>query len=208
MELPHRALALFPTNEQGLQFLLARGRAIESYALYEQSLANLYASLMGVSQDYAGVTFFRINNARARLAIIGRLIRKRHGDQYNIFWNSLEKQLRAIDQRRNQIVHWTSIEEMGADEHGTPTRTSTLGPPNVWDQLDNPNRTRIVIRDLYDFIVEADFISRLLNMFFMVCSGQLAQIKDAGEVLAQWSPMFKQPVVYPPQEGHPLFRKL
>jgi hypothetical protein len=195
---PHKALALFPTDEQGLRFLSARGKAIESYVGYEQSLANLYASLMGVSQDYAGVTFFRINNARARLEIMERLLRKRHGDQYNLFWTSLKKQLGGLDARRNEIVHWTSFEEIGA------VRTLTLAPGNFWDQLDNPNRAKIVVDDLYDFIIKAHFFSRLLNMFLMVCSGQLAKYKEGIETLARWSPIFEEAVVYPPPEGHPL----
>jgi len=124
-----------------------------------------------------------------------------------VFWNSFEKQLRAFDEKRNQIVHWTSIEEIGADEHGAVTRTSTLAPPNFWDQMDNPKRMKIVVSDLYDFIVESDFVSRLMNMFFVVSSGQLAKLRDAGETLARWSPMFERSVTYPPQEGHPLFRK-
>jgi hypothetical protein len=127
----HPAMRLIPADEDDRLFLLARGRAIEAYAIYEQSLARLYAELLGVSLDYAGITFFRINNARARLAIIERLIHKRHGSQYSKFWNSLRRLLRGLDERRNQIVHWTSV-----DEISDAGRLHTLAAPNFLDSFE------------------------------------------------------------------------
>jgi hypothetical protein len=203
---PHKALDLLPKDQEGLLFLVARGRAVESYALYEQSLAMFYSTLLGVSQDYAGVTFFRINNARARLAILERLLRKRTADTYSIFWNSLAKELRRLDERRNQVVHWTSVVIVGPDKNGQPARTSTLGPPNVWDRTeDTPS---ILLGDLLEFIQQCDFFSRLLNIFTLTISGQLEAMQaQQPEYLATWRKVFVQPVTYPPPDNHPLQRK-
>jgi hypothetical protein len=207
----HHAFDLLPPDPQGQLFLMMRGRAVECYALYEQSLAHLYAALMGVSLDYAAIAFFRINNARARLGIIERLIHKRHGSAYNIFWNSLRRQLHGFDERRNQIIHWTSVEEIS--DKG---RTSTLAPPNVLDTFESARQSgiaapKIVLSDLMDFIVRADFYSRLLNMFFLVCSGQIDRLAegtpDARKYADTWREICQREVIYPPPNTHPLYRK-
>ncbi len=199
--------SLFPQDEEGRDFLLARGRAVESYALFEQSLASLYAGLMGILPAYAGITFFRISNARSRLAILERLLEKRHGATYDIFWTSISGKLQALADERNRIVHWTSVAEIGLHGGGQqPTRLSTLAPPNIWDRT--VNTPKIVIEDLFDFILKCDYYSRLINLFWLLTSGEMERLQTHNpEVIATWREIFQKQVVYPPPSTHPLYRK-
>lgn len=94
---------------------VARARAIEQYGYLEQSLCMLFAAVLKIEEDYAGVVFFRIASTRARLAIIERLLKKRLAGDYNsAFWNPLIKALKLLDERRNEIVHWQTVMELGA----------------------------------------------------------------------------------------------
>ena len=56
--------------------------------------------------EVAGVIFFKISSTAVRIAIMEKLIHDRHGPRYNLFWNAFLKQLRQIDTKRNEIVHW------------------------------------------------------------------------------------------------------
>jgi len=194
---PHPALVLIPEHEVERAFAIARATAIAWYTHIEKSLASFFAHLMGVSEDYAGVSFFRINNARARNAMLERLLKKRHGGTYNIFWNSLVKQLQALDETRNQIVHWTTVTHMSDKGRDAVT----LIPPNHWDRdWGNPGAPEITVEHLYEFILKCDFYSRMFNIFTWTLSGQR-------EVDPTWQQIFQQPVIYPPPNSHPLYRK-
>ena len=74
------ALYLISNDEIHQPFMVARASAIERYADIEQVLASLCAYLMGVSVDIAGIPFFKMNNARARQAMLARLLKKKHGN--------------------------------------------------------------------------------------------------------------------------------
>jgi hypothetical protein len=207
MEKPHIALQLIPTLEEGKAFLLARGGAIGAYALVEQELFALFSHLMNVPMDYAGVPFFRINNARARNAILSRLLRKRHGSAYNIFFNSLiTSHLQQMDEKRNQIVHWAIWLNVVESPNGEQKLHSSLNPPNYWDWAEGS--PKIYINEIYDFIVKCDFLSHLINMFGATISGQWekTQVQGGGASEATWREIFRQPVTYPPPCNHPLYR--
>jgi hypothetical protein len=91
------------------EFWAIRGKAIQSYAGLEQSLARLFSALAGTSQEIGGTIFFRIASADARRNLIGKLFQIKFRQQYNLFRNSLIKQLKPIDDERNQIVHWNVV---------------------------------------------------------------------------------------------------
>lgn len=193
----HTALSLIPKDEVSRDFLVARAVAIARYAMLENSLAQLFAHLMDVEPDVAGVIFFKINNSRARNAAIERFLKKKHGDAYNIFWNSLEKQLRTLDGERNNIVHWATSTKISVDTNPQSTIKLELIPPNFWDRSEST--PAISITDLYDFILQCDFISRLVNIFLWKLSG----LYDVSACLD----IFQQPVTYPPPDTHPLCLK-
>src|SRR5258708_4463817 len=201
----HPAAILFSNDPVDLQFQLTRGRAIQSYTTVELSLAMLFSQLMGVPQDYAGVSFFRINNARARLGILERLLKKRHSSNYNLFWNSLRKELRILDDERNNVVHWAEIAHIDGQPDGTTRKTIKLAPPNFWDRTENT--PELELTNLLDFILKCDFFARLVNMFFITLSGQMEQLARDEQYKTTWLGIFQQPIIYPPLHSHPLYRK-
>jgi hypothetical protein len=185
-------------HEPKRQFFLARACAIEAYALVENSLVSLYAHLMGVPADVAGVSFFRINNSRARLAILERLLKKKHGATHNFFWNSLVKNhLRPLDDLRNQVVHWIVMTNLEYNDQEVRIGGHTLHPPNYWDRTENtPNMSE---EELYDFSLKSYFLFRLVAEFVRFLAGR-EQMPPA------WQQIFQQPVAYPPPDIHPLAR--
>ncbi len=179
------------------------------YANYEQSLAALFAHLMSVTPDYAGVPFFRLNNARARSEILERLLHKRHGSDYNVFWNSLKRyHMRPLDERRNNVVHWGSMANVFLHAETKEAKViPSLDPQNFWDRTENTPKA--YLDDLYDFMLRCDFVMRLVNMFVLVISGKTAEIDNA-QVQAElqtWREICQQQVTYPPPSSHPLYRK-
>lgn len=193
----HTALLLIPKDEVSRDFLVARAVAVSQYAMLENSLSGLFAHLMNVKPDIAGVVFFRINNSRARNSSIERLLKKKHGDVYNIFWNSLEKQLRILDGIRNNVVHWATMTTISVDTNPQSTTGLELTPPNFWDRTEST--PAISLQDLHDFIVHCDFISRLVNCFWFQLSG-ISKPSASQDI-------FQQPVTYPPPDNHPLCLK-
>lgn len=198
----HPALALISNSEMHNEFHVARACSLERYAHVETGLVNVFAHLMDAPLDVAGVPFFKINNARARLAIIERLLKKKYGGKYNLFWNSLSKLLGTIDGVRNNVVHWQTQMDIGFEmRDGLPPTTINrmkLVPPNYWDT--NPNTPELFLNDLYDFMCQCDFFNRLLVLFHHSIHGM------DGTPQA-WHEICLQPVVYPPPSTHPLFRK-
>jgi hypothetical protein len=193
----HAALLLIPSDEVSRNFLVARAVSIARYAMLENSLAQLFAYLMGVQPDMAGIVFFRINNSRARNAAIERLLKKKHGNTYSIFWNSLDKHLRSLDGDRNNVVHWQTSTTISVDTVPQSTVVLNLVPPNFWDRTEST--PAISIGDLHDFILKCDFVSRLVNVFWWKISGS-----DIDSALLD---IFQQPVEYPPHNTHPLCQR-
>ena len=194
-------LPLIPVDEFAREFLILRGKAIQKYAELEHSLGSLYAFLMGVPPEIAGITFFKIQNTRSRTAILDKLLKRKCGNTYNVFWNPLGKLLGELDQKRNEIVHWGTIVEivLGAQDG---TQELVLMPSNLWDHKLEP---RINGEDLYAFIVKCDFIQRSVNVFEAVISsprilpdGSTFPVSDA------WRDICLQPITYPPPDTHPL----
>ncbi|MDB5863982.1 MAG: hypothetical protein JWO70_1788 [Betaproteobacteria bacterium] len=186
-----------PPKELAFQFNALRGISIQFYANYEQALAALFSHLMGAPPDFTGVAFFRINNARARNAMIERLLKKRQGDTYNIFWNSLVKLLGQLDGSRNQIVHWNVVNNISL-ENGQPKYVLTLRPPNHWDET--PNTPEITEDGIKEFIYKCHYLTRSVNVFNSVVSGNLGErLPDA------WRDICREPVPYPPPESHLLY---
>jgi hypothetical protein len=113
--------------------------------------------LGGIEPVIAGIIFFRITSHQ-RNSILDRLFKKKFGDQYSLFRNSLTEQLKPIGIARNEIVHWnTEVQIRSATDFEVVLRS-----PNFWDMNeDTPQKTK---SDLIEFIEKCSFYSRLCNI--------------------------------------------
>jgi len=155
------------SNRVFTKFNTARGIAIASYANLERCLVQWFAHLMRTDIDYAGVPFFRINNTRARNAILGKLMRKRYGSVYSHFWNPLETALNSHDQIRNEIVHWTIL-SITSPSTGKLVNVKLI-PPNYWDR--DANSPKKTIGDMSNFSDRCRYFIRAVDMLHYVASG-------------------------------------
>ena len=179
-------------------FWAVRAKAIQSYASLEQSLCGLLASLGNIEPEVAGIIFFKISSTDSRNKIIEKLFKRRHQGQYNLFINSLIAQLRPIDLKRNEIVHWNTAQTISGP---SPSDWSlSLIPPNFW--VRDENSPSVGIQDLVTFAHTCSFYSRLINMLSLVLDPRhqehVASIRDT------WLEIFAQPITYPPPATHPL----
>jgi len=182
------------------RFWAIRGHAVQAYASLEQSLCRLFGQLADTPIDAASIIFFRIVSTQARNAILEKLFRRKHGDEYNLFRNSLLKDLRPIDKERNEIIHWNVNNRISTDASGEVTTEVLMHPPTFPYGIvvfDPPTKRT---QDIESFIEKCSFYSRLCNMFFMTMSG--SPIPEADK--DSWLRIFREPVVYPPPTDHPL----
>lgn len=190
--------------------LIARARAIEEYGNLEQSLCRLFAHLLGVEPDVAAIVFFRISGSWQRNQVIELLLEKKFGSLFDPYWHGLPGQpgkpkstglmvlLRKIDEARNQIVHWTTIQLFKIDAAiGSAQSQEVLIPPNVW--AFRSEKQMLTVADLNDFSEMTDFVSRSINMF-------THHSRDAADLEQPWRDILQQPCTYPPSAGHPLIR--
>lgn len=185
-------------NVPRIDFMLARAASIDAYAGVEQSLAALFATLLKTDQAIAGIVFFKIVSTRARMGILEAIIKNRYTSTYNTFWKSAARFLQGLDGSRNRIVHWHVVQNLETTDVGA-TSTFTLNRPDFWT---GPSTDVLVVSDLKNFFQKCDFVSRLLNMFNLILLNRL----DA-EKAKPWLEIFQQPIVYPPPDTHPLYRK-
>lgn len=181
------------------KFVEIRGHAIQAYASVEFSMCMFLADLMGTTRDVAGVIFYRIVNTRSRNAILDELYRKKYGDTYRAFWKSIQKHVQALDQRRNEIIHWHVAVNIYVADDGEQKYTGSLMPPNYWGH--NPNTPAISADDLKEFIARCDVVSRANNILFMHLNGSVPQVPPS-----PWLEIFQRPLDYPLPDGHPLCR--
>ncbi len=160
-------------------------------------MCRLFGHGVGAEPEYAGIVFFKITSARSRLVIVEKLLRKRLGDRYNSsFWNPLFRDLKLIDEKRNQIVHWTTVVEIGG---GPPT--AKLVPPNLYEIMTTLPQAWDAGR-LEDFTHQCDYYTRLLNVFE---SAEFGNHLPPG-IRQSWREICQQPPAYPPPDSHPLSR--
>jgi hypothetical protein len=106
--------------------------------------------------------FFKITSARARNGAVEGLLKKRFEGTYNQFWRSIFKTTKALDQRRNEIVHWRAVHGVGGDGDQLSHEYS-LTPPNIWNL--SGSTPSITVSDMLEFEAACDFASRAMNMF-------------------------------------------
>jgi len=181
-----------------------RGHAIQAYASLEQSLCSLFQHLSGTTKDVASVIFFKITSSRVRDAIIERLLKKKYGNTYSIFWNSMTRLIDVISKKRNEIVHWSAVTVL--DDKGFSGMR--LCPPNFWDlRAESPF---VTTAGLQNFIAECSFLACQCNMFSSFINPLFrAEIARGAspEQMQTWHDIFQQAAIYPPPSTHPLFQK-
>lgn len=182
-------------------FWAVRAKAIQSYASLEQSLCGLLASLGNIDPEVAGIIFFKISSADSRNKIIEKLFKRSHKGQYNLFINSLITQLRPIDLKRNEIVHWNTAQNVSGPSQSD--WSLSLIPPNFW--VRDENSPSITIQDLVAFANKCSFYSRLINMLSLVLDPRHQE--SAASIRETWLEVFAQPITYPPPPTHPLSQK-
>lgn len=196
-ESPHIAIDDVVKHLQSDQFWAIRAKAIQSYAMLEQSLCFLFSHVGDMDRQVAGIIFFKIASADARVKIIEKLFRRKFGEEFRPFINCLVAQLRPIDIKRNQIVHWNASNIIGGPD---PRDWSlVLIPPNYF-QTDT-NFPRVETLDLLGFTQECGFYSRIINMF--CASTHPEHGANMGVEAERWKSVFNKPIAYPPQGDHP-----
>jgi len=182
-------------------FWAIQAKAIQAYASLEQSLCGLLASLGDMEPDVAGIIFFKISSADSRNKIIEKLFKRRHKGEYNLFINSLIAQLRPIDLRRNEIVHWNTAQTISGPSQSD--WSLSLIPPNFWAR--DSNSPSISTEDLIVFANKCSFYSRLLNMVTLVLDPRHRE--SVASTRDEWIDVLGEPITYPPPVTHPLSPK-
>jgi hypothetical protein len=182
-----------PVNQD--VFLISRAVAIQGYATLELSLSFLFSHWLGTSIELGGLVFFRITSKHAINRLLDDLKKKHLNDQYSPFWNSFLSFIRTLDHRRNEIVHWHTVNTINMALPHELASTIALNPPTGW--MTNSTAS-INENDLQDFIQRCQFASRLISLFKMLVAGD----PTLSEPLIG---IFQQSIVYPPPDTHPLF---
>jgi hypothetical protein len=141
--------------------------------------------------------FFRITSSHTRNSILKDLKQKKLQDQHNLFWNSLLKFIRALDDRRNEIVHCVIMNNV--DLSSPHENASKLTLSSLRDVLNhNQNGASFDENDLNDFIKRCEFASRLVNLFYAL------QGEHGAQMPRELIDLFDRRLVYAPTDDHPL----
>jgi hypothetical protein len=184
------------------EFWAIRGKAIQSYAGLEQSLARLFSALAGTNQEIGGTIFFRIASADTRRNLVGKLFQMKFREQYNQFRNSLVKQLKPIDNERNEIVHWNVVNNVGADEEGKTRSKLTLNPPATFPALDSASKDA---SQMIAFARKCDFYASIVGMFPVTAMDGFSATPIDEEQKRPWLEAYSRAIEYPPPVGHVLY---
>jgi hypothetical protein len=145
--------------------------------------------MLGTKPDLAGIVLFRIGNARARNKMIEQLIKLKYGPKYNFYWNSVFKFIGQLDQRRNEVVHWSMSVLPNFGRTGKLTSaTIKLVPPNIWDR--RKTKEGLNERDLKDFALKCEFAEAAVWCFVMFSISRRSNRKQR----ATWLDVFQQPL--------------
>lgn len=178
-----------------------RGKAIQGYAQLEHALCSLLAHLSDVPQTVASTIFYKIGNTGSRNSILQKLLHKKHGSTFNLFWNAYLKELRIIDIKRNEIVHWLAAANAAFNTDEMLIVGVTLIPPDSAAGPDTPN---ITSKDLVAFQSKCDEFSRLVVMFLGAVNPPPGMDPASTK---SWLEIYRRPLIYPLPAGHPLSQK-
>jgi hypothetical protein len=175
-----------------------RGKAIQSYAILEQSLCHAFAQLADMKLETALVIFYKITNTGSRDSILERLLHKKHGTRFNLFWNVYFKELRKINTKRNELAHWLSALNAALNDQNIMLVGITLIHPS--SLVNQQPEKHLTSNDLIEFSSKCQIFARLCIMFCLVTSDKTLD-EDTKKT---WLEIFQQPLVYPLPADHPL----
>jgi hypothetical protein len=172
-----------------------RGKAIQGYAMLEQAFSSLLSTLGGMTRETATTIFYKITNTGSRNSIIEKLLHAKYGTRFNLFWNAYLKEMRQIDLKRNEIVHWLTVMYAAMNTQNMMIVGIALIPPG---QAASVTDNRITSDHLIAFAEKCDVFARLCHMFWGVIADEQMPL-DAKQ---SWLEIFERPLVYPLPEGH------
>ena len=182
------------------RFWALRGRAIAEYSQIETTLCFLLSSFSGMQMTFASSVFFSVTSSRDVATMLNKLMKKRHGETYKVFWTTLKREIQELTHLRNKIVHWHIVQFSRADGAGGISLMQT----DVYN-LNNVSETTMDSVQLADFIDRCSFIWRLCFEFHRFLDPRMAAYMGDEETLRTWRDIFQSRVVYPPPSTHPLF---
>lgn len=167
----------------------ARGKAIGAYAYLESIMCSMFARLGEMPNEAAGIIYFKITSAQVIKSILDKLMRRRYGDTYSLFWNSFLKEFGKLANSRNEIVHWVPENTHQVTDEGR-TFEMKLFPPHRHFGTDDGNTPVLTASDLAAFRAKCSFFASQCFSLLMHLDGL-----DDGEPLPE---RFLQPIVYLP----------
>lgn len=175
-----------------------RGKAIQAYALVEQSLCHLMSQCGEMPREVANAIFYKVTSSRARDKVLDRLLKRKFGSKYSVFFNSFVKLLEQVTEKRNSVVHWVAVTLVSGKTDGFAGLK--LVPPGV-DPMSNP--ATITVTDLIDFMNKCDILSRTCNAFTNHLFPHPNAPIDAA-MRQTWEDEFQKAFTYPPPDTHPI----
>lgn len=198
-----RVIDLGIPSPHAVEFYILRSTAIDAYSGLESSLSGLLTLLLGNDMRAATAIFHRLSNTKSRNLIIEDLLQQRFGETYSAFWHGIPKTadkrglmniVQDVDGKRNQLVHWVVVRNIGdTSDH------LTLRPPSFFA---SNSEAEMTAADLGHFTTKANFAARIINMFTFALGPNGEHLGEAG--LATWRETFQRPCSYPPPDSHPL----
>jgi len=179
-------------------FWIYRGKAIQGYAHLESALCALLVAVSDMKWEAAATIFYKITNTSARNSILEKLLHHTFGAKFNPFWNPLSQEIRALDLKRNEIVHWLAAATVMFNSNTQLMMGITLVPPASIHH--KGSRPQITANDLIEFARKCDETSAALHQFAMRLKPPDA-MPDKSE---PWLDIYQLPLTYPLPEGHPL----
>lgn len=148
-------------------FDAARIRAIDAYGTLEFHLVLLLSVLLNTELSRASVILTSVVNSRSRNRILTEFLKIEHGTTYLPFWRQIDKNIRTLDQIRNNIVHWTAVMDMGDIPSTKNQEIITLQHPRKLIGQDS-EREKLSLKDLQDFIQNCNKTSSHILAFYFL----------------------------------------
>jgi len=190
------------SNELYREMQIARADAIQAYANLEQALCALFAYVGGMTNRMAATIFFRISAFGSRRKILEELFREKfRGASLTEFIVSLMGSLGAVEQERNEVVHWTIVTQIFGQ-----TIKVRLHPPVFWSRPFDPQRGDHKDAERLRIFTDKCHFWELACLKFIDAVNALSPLDAVAR--AAWLDIFQRPIFYPLPEDHLLWRTL
>jgi hypothetical protein len=176
-------------------FWATLGHAIQANSRLEQSLCRLFQNLTGMTEECAGIIFYKIINASTLHGILETLAKLKYGELYSLFLKSVIAMLRQLSDKRNRIVHWRA----GIHPHEKEIR---LTLPRLHFLKDIGASDYLNTAHLNEFIAKCKFIQTQIYDFLMM-QDEFWKTRVRPDVLEKWQERFQREAVYKPLPSSP-----